>query len=83
MTAQIPQITQTQQKKQYIKGREMKKKLSKFNHLAISGDFGHVFIISQTLIFQFFLLIPFDPCGHFEYNKPRFDNNLKEHKFYI
>ena len=67
MTAQV---TQTQQKiKKVHGGREIKKKLSKFDHSAILGDFGHIFpnISAPFHFFQLFsfLLSSCDLCGNF------------------
>ena len=55
---------------------KIKKKLSKFGHLAILGDFEHIFTIFSAPLHFFQFLICWctlcDLCGHFEYNKPIF-----------
>ena len=85
------QITQTQQKiKKWKKnkwGQEIREKASKIPPKWPNGQILTVFLhfSAPFHFFQFFsfLLSLCDPCGHFEYNKPRFYGNffLKKKSF--
>ena len=79
MTAQNTQTQQKNRERHSLPGgRDICKNVSKSGGLVWLGVFGQFFVVfsgpRQARTFPFFLLSPCVLCGHFDYNKPMFQD---------